>query len=167
MAEWRALRDGQAKSCASLVQLLEGSADDAQAFSRLPKVRKKSVKEAAQQVRGQAAKVGLFLVEETTLEETTGVLAQFAESLDVFVSWCRGMMASVGPTMQHQIRGLAVALVGSAARLIEGALSEGGGKPSADLKVLAAVVFQRCDEVGVSVRSGFPTRYRNSKHEMT
>ena len=143
MAEWQALRDGQAKSCAALVQLLEGSADDAQAFSRLPKVRKKSVKEAAQQVRGQAAKVGLFLVEETTLEETTGVLAQFAESLDVFVSWCRGMMASVGPTMQGQIpvpvRGLAVALVGSAARLIEGALSEGGGKPSADLKVLAAL----------------------------
>ena len=112
------------------------------------KVKKKSLKDAATQVRGQAAKVGLMLARVATAEEANGVLGGLADSVDVYVSWALGMMAGVGPTTRTQIRTLSEAMVVAAEKLIVAALSGAGNSPpTSDLKPLIGRLWARCDEI--------------------
>lgn len=112
------------------------------------KVKKQSLKDAATQVRGQAAKVGLMLARVATAEEANGVLSALADSLHVYVSWALGMMAAVGPTTRTQIRTLSEEMLVSAEKLMVAALS-GGGKvpPTSDLKPLIGKLWSRCDDI--------------------
>lgn len=112
------------------------------------KVKKQSLKDAAAQIRGQAAKVGLMLARVATAEEANGVLSALADSLDVYISWALGLMAAVGPTTRTQIRTLSETMLLSAEKLMVAALS-GGGKapPTSDLKPLIGILWSRCDEI--------------------
>ena len=112
------------------------------------KVKKKSLKDAATQVRGQAAKVGLMLARVATAEEANGVLGGLADSVDVYISWALGMMAGVGPTTRTQIRTLSEAMITAVEKLNVAALSGGGDSPpTSDLKPLIGRLWARCDEI--------------------
>lgn len=112
------------------------------------KVKKKSLKDAATQVRGQAAKVGLMLARVATAEEANGVLGGLADSVDVYISWALGMMAGVGPTTRTQIRALSEAMITAVEKLNVAALSGGGDSPpTSDLKPLIGRLWARCDEI--------------------